>query len=359
MEFDFAKTLSLIKGGLLDHQETWKNYLEENADWQKTATVLTGPLILVNIVLSVIVSRIIGGYSYYGYYGNIFTALFWGLVMAAVGFIIAVFVFNFLAGHFKGESNFSRAFAAVSLAAIPAWVAGVVGAFIPYIGWLISLAGGIMSLVFMYKIMPLALGVPDEKRVVHFIASLVVIVIINFVVGSVVGIGTVGTTLQSGTYSSGSRDSRSVTGSGMIGEMERQGRLMGAAGADVFEPPADGELSKAQVENYVKVLQKTRAIHAEYAEKMQKVSEDMEAKEKAGKNPSLSDLSKIYSGIGGAVSANNAEMEVVKTGNGNWAEHNWVKEQLRVAHIQQGDGSDAIAHNYKLYKKYEEDLEAN
>ena len=143
MEFDFAKTISLIKGGLLDHQETWKNYLEENADWQKTATVLTGPLILVNIVLTVIVSRIIGGFSYYGYYGNIFTALFWGLVMAAVGFIIAVFVFNFLAGHFKGESNFSRAFAAVSLAAIPAWVAGVVGAFIPYIGWLISLAGGI------------------------------------------------------------------------------------------------------------------------------------------------------------------------------------------------------------------------
>ncbi len=268
MEFDFAKTLSLIKGGLLDHQETWKNYLEENPDWQKTATVLTGPLILVNIVLTVIVSRIIGGFSYYGYYGNIFTALFWGLVMAAVGFIIAVFVFNFLAGHFKGESNFSRAFAAVSLAAIPAWVAGVVGAFIPYIGWLISLAGGIMSLVFMYKIMPLALGVPDEKRVVHFIASLVVIVIINIVVGSVVGIGTVGTTLQSGTYSSGSRDSRSVTGSGMIGEMERQGRLMGAAGADVFEPPADGELSKAQVENYVKVLQKTRAVHAEYAAKM-------------------------------------------------------------------------------------------
>ena len=57
------------------------------------------------------------------------------------------------------------------------------------------------------------------------------------------------------------------------------------------------------------------------------------------------------------MSANNAELEVVKTGNGNWAEHNWVKEQLRVAHIQRGDGSDAIAHNYKLYKKYEEELE--
>lgn len=70
----------------------------------------------------------------------------------------------------------------------------------------------------------------------------------------------------------------------------------------------------------------------------------------------LADLSQIYAGIGGAVSANNAEMEVVKTGQGNWAEHLWVKQQLRTARIHQGDGTDAIAHNYKLYQKYEEDL---
>jgi beta-glucosidase/6-phospho-beta-glucosidase/beta-galactosidase len=65
----------------------------------------------------------------------------------------------------------------------------------------------------------------------------------------------------------------------------------------------------------------------------------------------------MYAGIGTAVSATNAEMELVKTGGDNWAEHLWVKEQLRTAKIQQGDGSDAIAHNYELYKEYQEDLE--
>ena len=357
MALDFAKTLSLVKGGLLDHEATWKNYLEESPDWQQTAMVLTGPLILANIVLSVILSRVIGGFSYYGFYSNIFTALFWGLVMAALGFIIAVFVFNFLAGQFKGNSNFSRAFAAVSLAAIPAWIAGVLGALIPYIGFLIALAGGILSLVFMYKIMPLALGVPDEKRTVHFIASQVVIVILNFIIGSIVGVGAMGSAVQSGTFSKDRTTSRSVTGSGILGEFERQGRLMEAAEADVFDPPADGELSKGQVEDYIKVVQKTRAIHEEYAEKMQKFSQEMEAKEKAGEKASPADLSQMYSGIGTVMSANNAEMEVVKTGQGNWAEHLWVKEQLRIARIQQGDGTDAMAHNYKLFKKYEEDLE--
>ncbi len=359
MAFDFTKTLSLVKGGLLDHEATWKSYLEENPDWQQTAMVLTGPLILANIVLSVILARMIGGFSYYGYYSSIFATLFWGLVMAVLGFVIAVFVFSFLAGQFKGNSNFSRAFAAVSLAAIPAWIAGVLGAFIPYIGFLIAFAGGIISLVFMYRIMPLALAVPDEKRTVHFVASLVLIVIINIIIGGVVGVGSMGSAMQSGTFTQDSVRSRTVTGSGMLGEFERQGRLMAAAEADVFDPPADGELSKSQVEDYIKVLQKTRAIHEEYADKMQKFSQKMEAKEEAGESPSLSDLTQMYSGIGGAVSANNAEMEVVKTGQGNWAEHLWVKEQLRIAHIQQGDGADAIIHNYKLYKKYEEDLKAN
>jgi hypothetical protein len=48
-------------------------------------------------------------------------------------------------------------------------------------------------------------------------------------------------------------------------------------------------------------------------------------------------------------------MEVVKTGGGNWAEHQWVKEQLRVARIQK-DINDAVAHNYELYLEFEDEL---
>ena len=354
MTLDFAKTISLIKGGLLDHQATWTSYLEENRDWQYTATVLTGPLLIANVVLSVLLSRMTGGYAYLGYHGGLIASLFWGLVLAALGLAITVLVFNFLAGKFKGTSNFSRAFAAVSLAAIPSWVAGVVGALIPGIGFLIMFAGGIMSLYFMYKIMPLALSVPDDKRLVHFILSLVAIVILNMIVGSVIGFSSLGNNMPRGSYS----DNRSSSpGSGVLGDYERQGRLMEAAQEDSFDPPDDGELSKSQVESYVKVLKKTRAIQAEYAQKVQDFSDEMEAKKKAGKTPSASDMSKMFGGISSAVSANNAELEVVKTGGGNWAEHQWVKEQLRTAKIQMGDGSDAIAHNYKLYLEYKEDLE--
>ncbi len=361
MNFDFAKTLSLVKGGLTDHEATWKTYLEDCPDWQSTAITLTGPLILANIILGVIFSHLIGGFSPYGYYSNIFSAIFWSLILACLGLIIAVLVFNFLAGVFKGNSNFSRAFAAVSLAAIPSWLAGIVAGLVPgFIGAVIALVGGILSLVWMYKIMPLALAVPDHKRVVHFIVSLVAIIILNIVVGTMLG-GAAMPDMQQASFSTSSSSSshtgsQPAVNSGVLGEIERQSSLVESATSDQFEPPADGELTEKQVIAYTSVMRKTRVLHEEYAAKMQKLSEEMEAKEKEGETPSFADMSKIYSGIGSTVGANNAEMEIVKTGQGNWAEHNWVKNQLRIAHIQQGEGSDAIVHNYELYQEYQEDI---
>ena len=343
----------------MDHEATWSSYLGENPGWQQTATVLTGPLLIASVVLGTIFSRIVGGYAYFGQYGNFFTALIGGLVMAVVGLFIAVFVFSYLAGVFKGQADFPRAFAAVSLAAIPAWVASAVATLIPFLGFFLALAGGILSLVFMYRILPMALDVPNEKRVVHFVASMVVILVINMIIGGVLGFGSPGDTLQRGDFSSNKSENRSASGSGVLGEMERQGQLMDAARADEFDPPGNGELSGGQVRDYINVLEKSRAMQEEYMAKMQDLSEEMKAKEASGENPSLDDLSKMYQGFGTAMGVNNAEMEIVKSGGGNWAEHQWVKEQLHIAKIQQGDGSDAIAHNYELYEKYREELEGD
>ncbi len=356
MKFDFTKTLALIKGGLLDHENTWKTYLEDCPGWQQTAVVLTGPLFIASILISLIFSRLTGGYAMYGYQGNWFMALIISLIMGVIGFAIVVLVFNFLAGTFKGTPDFSRAFAAVSLAVIPAWVAGAIAGLIPYLGGFIALAGGILSLVFLYRIIPLALNVPDDKRTVHFVVSLVIVIVINMIIGLMIGPGGAGSAYRNSGYTASEVSTRKSASSGVIGEGIRQAEIIDAATADQYEPPSDGEIDEDQVEEYVSVMRKTKAMHDEYAEKMEKLSAEMKAKEAEGKGPSMADLGKMYSGAGGLVSANNAEMEVVKTGGGNWAEHEWVKQQLRIAHVQQGEGSDAIAHNYKLYKKYEDEL---
>ena len=356
MVFDIAKTVALVKGGILDPQTTWKGYLAENPGWQQTAMVLTGPLIVANVLLSLILSRIVGGFAYYGYHSSFLVALIVGLVMAVIGFAVAVLVFNFLAGPFKGKPDFSRAFAAVSLASIPAWIAGIIGSVVPWAGMLIALAGGILSLVFMYKIMPLALELPDGTRLVHFIVSLVLIIILNMIVGAFLGRGMMESNIPPDGFLHGEGAKPAAGNSGFLGDLQRQGDLMEQAGSDVFDPPEDGKLSKSQVESYVSVLRKTRALHEQYTADMKRLSEEIEAKKQAGEEPSPSDLTNLYGGVGKVMSANNAEMEVVKTAGGNWAEHLWVKQQLRVANVQQGEGPEPIAHNYALYLEYKDQL---
>jgi hypothetical protein len=85
---------------------------------------------------------------------------------------------------------------------------------------------------------------------------------------------------------------------------------------------------------------------------MEVMRQELEGKEE----PSISDLGKIYSSMGGAMSAQNSEMEIVKTGGGNWAEHVWVKNQLHIARLRQGTGSEAIEHNFGLYQEFEEKI---
>ena len=93
--FDYNETLSLVKGGLLDHRATWERYLGENPGWMRTAAVLTGPLLVFNVVLSAIFSRLVGGYSMYAVYGGFWSNLFMGLGMAAVGVAVATAVLSF------------------------------------------------------------------------------------------------------------------------------------------------------------------------------------------------------------------------------------------------------------------------
>lgn len=354
MQIDIPKTIDLIKGGLLNHRTTWEGYLSDNPGWQKTIILLAGPLIIGSVILQVLFSRLIGGTSLYSYPGaGLIVALIIGILLAAIGLFILAFAFHFMSDQIGGQKDFNRAFAAVTLASIPGYILGIVGAIIPYLGGLISLAGFIITIVFMWKILPLALSIPAEKRLMHFIVSIIIAIVINLIINTVVVASVIGSAYRGGFSSYDHQDQRSSNSvSGVFSDFARQGELIDAAEADRYEPPADGKLSNRQVKQLVAIMQKTNDAQARYAERMEQMAEDIEKKD----NPSFADIGKLYSGIGDAVSATNAEMEVVKTGGGNWAEHQWVKNQLHVAVLQQGEGSEEIEYNYNMYKDYEDEL---
>lgn len=186
--FDFGKFTGLVAGGLTRPRETWEAYLAEKPSWQQTAMQLTVPLFVAAVVIGSVLAAVLGGYFFYGYGRGFFVGLLLGLLMAAVSVAVLSFVVAFFAGMCGGRNDFDAAFAGVSLAIIPGWV-GMALSGIPFLGWLLSLAGTIIGLVFLYKVIPLAVDVPEEKRVVHFVLTILVVFVINLVIGAIFGAG--------------------------------------------------------------------------------------------------------------------------------------------------------------------------
>lgn len=348
MSLDFSKTPDIVKLGITDPLAGWDKYFAEGVPFKETALVLTGPLILLNALF-------LGAFGGYvpgaGFFATFFTVLLSGLIGACIG----SWVFSFLAGVFDGQSSFDNAFAALSLAYVPAMLGGIVGAIVPFVGFLVTLAAAVLSLVYLYRLLPKALGVPDGKRVLHFILGLVVIVVINMVISAIFGLGQPSSeSFAPGASQGGYQGSyqEAPRQSGMVGAMQRQGEIMEVAGTHTYEPPSDGRISKRQIEAYVEVQRKAREAQARFREKMEQVEKDTANSENQG----LAGLSALGATISGAMSAGNAEMEIVVTGGGNWAEHNWIKGQLQTAMIHGGKGEAPIPQNYALYQPYLEEL---
>jgi Yip1 domain len=344
--FDWHKTLDLVKGGLLDPRPTWESYHAENRPWTDTAMTLTAPLILSTAVLVALLSWIFRHHYLFGYGRGGVLGFLLGIIVSTIGVLVAAFVFSFLAGVFKGTHDFNRGFAAVSLAMIPGYVGNVLGT-LPWLGWLLSLALAILSLVYLYRIVPLYLNVPQDKRPVHYVVSLIACFVVMLVVAMVLGVGVMESPARHMTGEAPSNESY-----GLLGGLGRQAEIMDAAEKDRFDPPADGRISDVQMQHYLGFMRKTAELRADQRDRLKKLEQETQGKKDLG----LSDLGQVAGGIGTMLGTVTAEMEVVKTGSGNWAEHQWVKEQLHLARVQK-DISDAVKHNYAMYQKHATELE--
>lgn len=340
---DANKTIAIVKGGLLDPANTWDAYLGERHTWQETTALLSAPLIIVSAIAAAILAWIFSSHHMFSASPG-FGGFLIGIIGAFAGLFLAAYIFSFFAGVFKGEHDFNNGLAAVSLAAIPSYAGSILGT-LPWIGWLLALGLTIIGLVFLYRIIPSYLKVPEQKRVVHFAVSLLVTVIAAVLLGMILGIGSYATTghLKPGTGASSDY--------GMLGGIGRQAELMEQAANDRYTPPADGKISEEQLAKYLATMQKAADLRAEQQRSLQQFQQQ----NRDNKELSFADVGALTSGMNAVMGSVNAEMEVVKTGGGNWAEHRWIREQLRTAMIQK-DISDAVKHNYALYQEHEQQL---
>ncbi|MDJ0927888.1 MAG: Yip1 family protein [Gammaproteobacteria bacterium] len=335
---------------MFDPEQTWRAYLPEAENWQQTVFLLTGPLIIFAAVAAYMIGFLGSGVSLFGFRPTIVSTIL-TIITSAIGTAVVAFVVSALAGAFGGKNNFALGLAAITFAFIPGYLGQAV-TWLPWVGGLLALGLFVYGLVLLWKIIPIYLAVPDEKRVGHYILSLVATIAAMFVLSI-----TIGRSLypSMGGPSFGDISERPMPGSpagtGMLGGMARQAELMGAAQEDSYDPPANGRLSEDQVREFIRVMQRTEELQQEKAARLQELAE--KADEDAG--ISLDELGGMMSGLSEVTGLQTTEIEVVKSAGGNWAEHQWVRESLRTAWIQK-DINDAVAHNFGLYQEFEAEL---
>jgi hypothetical protein len=110
-------------------------------------------------------------------------------------------------------------------------------------------------------------------------------------------------------------------------------------------------VTERQVQGFIRVMDRAAEIRAEKDERLQEIAKKADEEQAM----SLNDFGQMMGGVVDIAGFQSAEIEVVKTGGGNWAEHQWVRDSLRTAWIQK-DLNEAVERNYRLYQKYEEDL---
>jgi len=348
---DLKRTLSLISGGIFDSEQTWRNYLPEADNWQKTALLLTGPLIIISAVGAYIFGFLGSDVSMFGQFRPTIISTILTMIMSAIAAVVIAFIVGALAGAFGGKSSFALSLAATTFAFIPGYLGQAV-TWLPWIGGLLAFGLFIYGLVLLWKVIPVYLEVPDGKRVGHYILSLVAVIAAMFVLSMTVG-RLLFPSMGAPSYDSVSHvpSGGSSSGTGLFGGLARQGELMAAAEEDRYDPPSDGRLSKNQVREFVRVVSRAEELQQEKMARIQEIADKADRDEEV----SFSDLGSMMSGMTEAAGLQTSEIEVVKSAGGNWAEHQWVRESLRTAWVQK-DINDTVAHNYALYQEFEEQL---
>ena len=335
--FDPKQTFALVKGSLLDHAGTAASYRESDPPWVQTLLVLTLPVVVIAVVLGLTLTALFGSLSMYTMIDGVGSFLL-TLVWAVISVFVIAFVAAFLAGTLGGVNHFDRAFAMASLVAVVGYAGSILGS-LPWVGWLISLAVSIYALVLFYRDVPLFLEVPDNKRVLHLVLTIVIVFVVNLVLSMAIG-GNMATQRMS-EYESDRESGAPVARSGVLG---LAGDQVASAMEDRYAPPANGEVSQSQLKRMIGFLEAAREEQQKLAAELETLSEQEDG--------SIGDM---LAGMNKVADLSTTEMKVVKDGGGNWAEHNWVKQQMVLAMNQYATGQDG-GHNYDLFKQYEDEL---
>lgn len=348
---DINELKTLFLGAITDPEQTWATFRQNQPDAQRVFLAYTLPLVLGSTIAAAVLAFVFGTQGLVFSAGRSFTAMLQemlvGSLAGCIGIGLLAGITLWLARLFGGEGRFDAALSMSTLAAVPGFLSNIPGA-LPWIGWLILLAGGIYSLILLYKAIPVFLQLESGRRPLHYICSLVLMLVVNFVLGAMFG-GLLGNSDERAMREALSGGTS--TSDGLFGNIEAMAALYEAADNDRYEAPGDGEVSGEQLRDFLRVAEDTSARHARYLDELAAVEAQLSGAEAEGGVGALfGAMRAVSTGMAASTGAFNAEMAAVKESGGNWAEHLWVRERLQRARFEIADEPGQSA-NRALYER--------
>jgi hypothetical protein len=122
------------------------------------------------------------------------------LLSLAVAYVVALII-NALAGTFGGQKDMVQALKTVAYSWTAAWIAGI-AVIIPWIGWLVAIAGAIYGIYLLYLGLPFTMKCPPEKAGGYTALTVVIAIVLSWIVGIIVA-GVIGTAAYTGAAMTG------------------------------------------------------------------------------------------------------------------------------------------------------------
>ena len=246
---DSGKIIERVKGILTTPRTEWPLAAAEPA----TVGSLYAGYIAIIVALPTIAGFIKGSLIGSGAFGiTVRTPIGMGIVgmvlhyalTLALAYVMALII-NALAPSFGGQKDMVQALKTVAYAWTASWIAGI-AVIVPWLGWLIAVAGGIYSIYLLYLGLPYTMKSPPEKAAGYTAVSIIIAIVLSWVVALIVGavIGTAAMTgaAMGGLHVTGSNgDSVTVDGNSALGKLAAMGQRAEQAGKEMDAAQKSGD----------------------------------------------------------------------------------------------------------------------
>ncbi|MBZ0223465.1 MAG: YIP1 family protein [Dokdonella sp.] len=243
---DINKIIGRVQNILLTPKTEWPVIANEPA----TVADLYKNYIAIVAAIPVIAGFIKGSLIGYGGWG--FTArtpIGSGIVAAVIGYALSLgvvylisLIVDALAPNFGGQKNPVQALKVTAYAWTASWIAGI-GALVPWLGWLITLAGFAYAIYLMFIGLPETMKCPPEKSGGYTAVSIIIGIVLSWIVAIVVA-GIAGTgAMMSGALNHSSFGDSSVTidKDSALGKLDAWSKKVESAGKQMEAAQKSGD----------------------------------------------------------------------------------------------------------------------